>query len=449
MVYIVTEYSRDALGQVVRDLRERLGMPQEELGRKAGYRTGAGVSISRVESGLVRPTAERFAGIAIALGLTPEELEAQAAKQTGEDDLDTSSAGGRTAGAAGGASDGAKTPPSSKQLKARARKIQREIDERTTVITDLSEEFNKQHDRARDEFFMRFVEIAERVEGAPPPDRTQLEDDDVAAGDAVAAYRLESNAISVRHLLAGGAGGAAAGAAVGSAAAYGAFVAAASFGTASTGVAISGLSGVAATNAALALLGGGTLAAGGAGVAGGTIVLAGIVAAPALILGAGGLLWMAKRNRRQQQELAAKLDEAEAELAATKPGVVALKNILPRADEDSRLHRNACWSRVDAVGGSAGPGIEDLGFAGRSWPAALLRLHRDRGGPSHDRDDQRPRSSDHPRRRPGSTDRARRRGGDQITGSGGGPRLSSNRLEGPSMPSPPIRTGVVRVRAAI
>ena len=134
-------------------------------------------------------------------------------------------------------------------------------------------------------------------------------------------------------LLAGGAGGAAAGAAVGSAAAYGTFVAAASFGTASTGAAISGLSGVAATNATLALLGGGTLAAGGAGVAGGTMVLAGIVAAPAAILFAGGLLWMAKRNRKQQQELAAQLDEAEAQLAATSPGFRALQDILPRASE--------------------------------------------------------------------------------------------------------------------
>ena len=71
----------------------------------------------------------------------------------------------------------------------------------------------------------------------------------------------------------------------------------------------------AATNAALAMLGGGALAAGGAGVAGGTAVLAGIVAAPALLLAVGGLLWMVKRNRKQQEEIKAKLDAAEAEIA--------------------------------------------------------------------------------------------------------------------------------------
>lgn len=343
-------------------------MAQEELGRTAGYGKGAGVSISRLESGLLRPTSKTFAGVAEALGLTPEELEAQAAKQTSKDRLDTSSTAEETNGATSGASDGAKNPPSSKELKARAKEIQREVADRTAAITDLAEEFNKQHDRARDEFFMKFVEIAKRVEGAPLPDPTQLEDDDTAGSDAVAAYRLESNAIGVQHLLAGGAGGAAAGAAVGGAAAYGTFVAAASFGTASTGMAISGLSGVAATNATLALLGGGTLAAGGAGVAGGTILLAGIVAAPAVILGAGGLLWMAKRNRRQQQELAVKLDEAEAELAATSPGVIALSNLLPRATKTLdyiATHAGHALTRWEDQLGSGSRTWDSLGQAGQ------------------------------------------------------------------------------------
>lgn len=48
------------------------------------------------------------------------------------------------------------------------------------------------------------------------------------------------------------------------------------FGAASTGTAISTLSGAAATKATLAWFGGGSLAAGGFGVAGGGIVLAGI-----------------------------------------------------------------------------------------------------------------------------------------------------------------------------
>lgn len=62
--------------------------------------------------------------------------------------------------------------------------------------------------------------------------------------------------------------------------AFGAYGGVGLFGTASSGAAISGLSGAAATNATLAWFGGGSLAAGGLGVAGGTAVFGGLVAAP-------------------------------------------------------------------------------------------------------------------------------------------------------------------------
>lgn len=68
----------------------------------------------------------------------------------------------------------------------------------------------------------------------------------------------------------------------------------ATFGAASTGTAIAGLSGAAATNATLAWLGGGALSAGGAGVAGGAAVLGGLVAAPALVV--AGLFLGAKAD---------------------------------------------------------------------------------------------------------------------------------------------------------
>lgn len=68
-------------------------------------------------------------------------------------------------------------------------------------------------------------------------------------------------------VLLGGIGGAGLGAAGGFAAAGATTAAVMALGTASTGTAIASLSGVAATNATLALLGGGTLAAGGGGMA--------------------------------------------------------------------------------------------------------------------------------------------------------------------------------------
>lgn len=79
------------------------------------------------------------------------------------------------------------------------------------------------------------------------------------------------------------AGGVAGGAAAGALAAIGAYGGAMTFGAcATTGTAIASLSGVAATNATLAFLGGGALSIGGLGVAGGTMVLGGLVAGPAL-----------------------------------------------------------------------------------------------------------------------------------------------------------------------
>ncbi len=74
-------------------------------------------------------------------------------------------------------------------------------------------------------------------------------------------------------VLLGGIGGAGLGAAGGFAAAGATTAAVMALGTASTGTAIASLSGVAATNATLALLGGGTLAMGGGGIAAGTAVL--------------------------------------------------------------------------------------------------------------------------------------------------------------------------------
>lgn len=74
------------------------------------------------------------------------------------------------------------------------------------------------------------------------------------------------------------------GVAAGGLAALGAYGGTMAFGAASTGTAITALSGAAATNATLAFLGGGSLAAGGFGMAGGMAVLGGLVAGPAIAI---------------------------------------------------------------------------------------------------------------------------------------------------------------------
>lgn len=78
--------------------------------------------------------------------------------------------------------------------------------------------------------------------------------------------------------------GSASGAAAGTITAFGAYGSTMALASAGTGTAITSLSGVAATNATLAWLGGGTLAAGGYGMAGGAVVLGTLVAGPAILV---------------------------------------------------------------------------------------------------------------------------------------------------------------------
>lgn len=93
------------------------------------------------------------------------------------------------------------------------------------------------------------------------------------------------NLIDLQTALGGLVGGGLAGAMAG----FGAYGAVGLLATASTGTAISSLGGIAATNATLAWLGGGSLAAGGLGVAGGTAVLGGIIATP--VIAVATLIW--------------------------------------------------------------------------------------------------------------------------------------------------------------
>ena len=341
----MAHYSKDALADVVRSLRERQGWTQERLGREAGYRTGAGVSISRLEGGLLQPSPERFAGIASALGLTADELEERAAARTRTD----SHAPGPVADVAigevaGSTSRGGKGPPGQKELNARRKKIEDETGARTRTITELGDAFNEAHDRARHDFFMKLVEVGGRVEGAPPLDPAPLGDDGAGA-DAVAGNRRGS-----------------AGDAVTPTAPLGVVGVAADATTRRVGAAVGR---DASNRATLGRV---------AGAAGGTLVLAGIVAVPVGMLFAGGLAYMVKRNRRQRQEFDAQLEEAEAQLAATRPGITALQDILPRAAETLDYIATHAGHAVDRWEQQLVPGSTTWDALGRARQRRYLDL---------------------------------------------------------------------------
>lgn len=104
--------------------------------------------------------------------------------------------------------------------------------------------------------------------------------------------------------------------------------------TATTGTALGTLSGVAATNATLAWLGGGALAAGGLGVTGGMVVLGGIVAGPALAI--GGAIF-ASQAKSALNDAYGNYDKAKAFKKQARNIGIALKAIFTRANQLTEL----------------------------------------------------------------------------------------------------------------
>lgn len=113
--------------------------------------------------------------------------------------------------------------------------------------------------------------------------------------------KLHTSVISTKKLLKNGLGAAAAG----TLSAGTIYTAVGALGAASTGAGIAGLSGVAASNATLAWLGGGALAAGGGGIALGTIVLGGLVIIPAVSY----MAWKGKFNYQDKVEEVDKVNQ--------------------------------------------------------------------------------------------------------------------------------------------
>lgn len=106
------------------------------------------------------------------------------------------------------------------------------------------------------------------------------------------------------------------------------------FGAASTGTAISSLSGAAATNATLAWLGGGSLAAGGGGMAAGSAVLGAITATTTGVfaLAAAGIVASAYYSKKYT-EATAYLEDVKKARAKAKLGWTAMEAINQRAIE--------------------------------------------------------------------------------------------------------------------
>jgi hypothetical protein len=148
--------------------------------------------------------------------------------------------------------------------------------------------------------FLRNARVRERTDGPS----AKLEAPQLAQWEAASVNALQVLA------------GAGSGGLVGASTAAGVYGLVGLLGTASTGTAISTLTGIAASNATLAWLGGGAVAVGGGGVAVGTAVLGGVVAGPVLLATGIGLCVSASRFETKAEKRIAEMKIAQEEMKA-------------------------------------------------------------------------------------------------------------------------------------
>ena len=179
-----------------------------------------------------------------------------------------------------GASDQSDASDLNSDAQSMVNRARQRVDAQRQAVNDVLEDYGARKLRAFDSVISDFLKTFARLKNVEVVQSPEL--DKLSLGDfstrTLNGLRQDYQALKDAGLgLGAGLGG-------GAALAFGAYSGTMMFATASTGTAIASLSGVAATNATLAWLGGGSLAAGGMGMAGGMMVLGGIVAGPALAI---------------------------------------------------------------------------------------------------------------------------------------------------------------------
>ena len=192
-----------------------------------------------------------------------------------------------------------------KMAKSKQEKAIALFEKRNSETTELMDSIGKQELEILDSFD-NFSDIIEKIQGRPDFKSYKREGINLPDYEAEELKKVSAGA----GILLGGIGGATVGTAGGFAAAGATTSAVMALGTASTGTAISSLSGVAATNATLAALGGGSLAAGGGGMALGTAVLGGATLGVGLLV--GGIIFNVTGSK-----LSDKADEAYSQAERT------------------------------------------------------------------------------------------------------------------------------------
>ena len=179
----------------------------------------------------------------------------------------------------------------------------------------------------------KFSDLIEKIQNRPEFKAFTKEGVEIPKYDAAKLKEVSAGA----GVLIGGLGGAAAGTAGGFAAAGATTSAVMALGTASTGTAIASLSGVAATNATLAAIGGGAVAAGGGGMALGTTILGATTLGVGLLV--GGIIFNVTGTK-----LSEKADEAYSQATKTEKEVDEICSYLSRLESSARSFKKTLTS---------------------------------------------------------------------------------------------------------
>jgi len=183
-----------------------------------------------------------------------------------------------------------------KDINSRAKSIannaQEDLEKSKESLNNSLEAYGEKKLTVIDTHLRTFVDVFRQIKNVEFASGENIDDLSNVAITEGELKDISSTVSIVGNTLSGGIAGLGGGAL----AAFGAYNGTMLLATAGTGTAISTLSGVAATNATLAWLGGGTLATGGLGVAGGTMVLGVMAAGPALLIFGSILGAKAKKN---------------------------------------------------------------------------------------------------------------------------------------------------------
>lgn len=215
-----------------------------------------------------------------------------------------------------------------KHAQARYDRRKKRLESRAEYVNNEASLYGIHQKHVKEQVFIRVAQLIEAIGKKARVDLYEIlegADIQIPSVDVGGRHDVKAESVLQGFLVAAGASAASSAATTG---------AVTMFATASTGAAISGLSGAAANSALLAALGGGSLAAGGGGMALGSLVLGGITFAPALAVGGIAIAAEGEKALTKATEFEREVNKAVAEMEARE---TVLDGIVQRLRELSAL----------------------------------------------------------------------------------------------------------------